>query len=134
VREVAVDRGFNAGPTNTALEDLHPTNVFIVGRQEPGSKRTQRRLRRYRTGSESRISHLKRRYGLDRSRLKGDEGRQIWTEWAIVWPTTPTRSPSGSGETLERLTGSEQTHSLRTGRARPLRGRFVLTSFPWQVS
>ncbi len=27
---------------------------------------------------------LKRRYGLDRSRLKGDEGRQIWTEWAIL--------------------------------------------------
>ena len=59
-----------------------PKNVFIAGRQEPGSKRTQRRLRRYRTGAEGRISHLKRRYGLDRSRLKGDEGRQIWTEWS----------------------------------------------------
>ena len=59
-------------------------NVFIAGRQEPGSKRTQRRLRRYRTGAEGRISHLKRRYGLDRSRLKGDQGRQIWTEWGIL--------------------------------------------------
>jgi transposase, IS5 family len=84
VREVAVDGGFNTGPTNTALEDLQPTNVFIAGRQEPGSKRTQRRLRRYRTGAEGRVSHLKRRYGLDRSRLKGDEGRQIWTEWGIL--------------------------------------------------
>ena len=83
-REIAVDGGFNTGPTNTALEDLRPTNVFIAGRQEPGSKRTQRRLRRYRTGAEGRISHLKRRYGVDRSRLKGDEGRQIWTEWAIL--------------------------------------------------
>jgi IS5 family transposase len=83
-REVALDGGFNVGPTNSALEDLHPTNVFIAGRQQPGSKRTQRRLRRYRTGAEGRISHLKRRYGLDRSRLKGDEGRQIWTEWAIL--------------------------------------------------
>ena len=89
-REVALDGGFNVGPTSTALADLHPTNVFIAGRQEPGSKRTQRRLRRYRTGSEGRISHLKRRYGLDRSRLKGDEGRQIWTECAILAYNTDT--------------------------------------------
>ena len=72
------------GPTNSALEDLAPEQVFIAGRQEPTSKRTKRRLRRYRTGAEGRISHLKRRYGLDRSRLKGDEGQQIWTEWAIL--------------------------------------------------
>ena len=83
-REVAVDGGFMPGPTNTALADLAPKTVFIAGRQEPASKRTTRRLRRYRTGEEGRISHLKRRYGLDRSRLKGDEGQQIWSEWAIL--------------------------------------------------
>ena len=83
-REIAVDGGFKPGPTNTAFENLSPQQVFIAGRQEPASKRTTRRLRRYRTGEEGRISHLKRRYGLDRSRLKGDEGRQIWTEWAIL--------------------------------------------------
>jgi IS5 family transposase len=75
VQEVALDGGFNVTPTNSALEDLAPTNVFIAGRQEPSSKRTAQRLRRYRTGAEGRISHLKRGYGLDRSRLKGDEGR-----------------------------------------------------------
>jgi transposase, IS5 family len=90
VREMALDGGFNTVPTNTALADCQPTHVFIAGRQEPGSKRTQRRLRRYRTGAEGRISHLKRRYGLDRSRLKGDEGRQIWTEWAILAYNTDT--------------------------------------------
>jgi transposase, IS5 family len=84
VQDVALDGGFNTGPTTSALENLQPKNVFIAGRQEPGSKRTQRRLRRYRTGAEGRISHLKRRYGLDRSRLKGDQGRQTWTEWAIL--------------------------------------------------
>jgi transposase, IS5 family len=89
-REVAVDGGFKPGPTNTALEPLAPKTVYIAGRQEPGSKRTQRRLRRYRTGEEGRISHLKRRYGLDRSRLKGDEGRRIWTEWAILAYNTDT--------------------------------------------
>ncbi len=90
IRDVAVDGGFKPGPTNTALADLQPKTVFIAGRQEPTSKRTTRRLRRYRTGEEGRISHLKRRYGLDRSRLKGDEGRQIWTEWAILAYNTDT--------------------------------------------
>jgi transposase, IS5 family len=83
-REVALDGGFHTELTNTALEDVAPKTVFIAGRQQPGSRRTQRRLRRYRTGAEGRISHLKRRYGMDRSRLKGDEGQQIWTEWAIL--------------------------------------------------
>jgi transposase, IS5 family len=90
IREVALDGGFKPGPTNTAFVDLGPKTVFIAGRQEPASKRTTRRLRRYRTGEEGRISHLKRRYGLDRSRLKGDEGRQIWTEWAILAYNTDT--------------------------------------------
>ena len=89
-REVALDAGFQPGPTNAALEDLAPKTVFIAGRQEPASRHTKRRLRRYRTGQEGRISHLKRRYGLDRSRLKGDQGRQIWTEWAILAYNTDT--------------------------------------------
>jgi len=83
-REIALDGGFMTGPTSHALTPLEPERVFIAGRQHPGSARTNRRLRRYRTGAEGRISHLKRRYGLDRSRLKGHEGQQIWTEWAIL--------------------------------------------------
>jgi transposase, IS5 family len=83
-KEIALDGGFNIGPTTQALEDLAPERVFISGRQQPGSKRTQRRMQRYRTGAEGRISHLKRSYGMGRSRLKGDEGQQIWTGWAIL--------------------------------------------------
>jgi IS5 family transposase len=83
-REAAFDAGFQPGPTNSALAPLTPKTVFISGRQQPASKRTTRRLRRYRTGAEGRISHLKRRYGLNRSRLKGAEGKQIWTEWSIL--------------------------------------------------
>jgi IS5 family transposase len=83
-REVALDGGFHTEPTTEALNGLTPERVFISGRQQPGSKRTQRRLQRYRTGSEGRISNLKRSYGLGRSRLKGDQGQQIWTGWAIL--------------------------------------------------
>ena len=83
-REVALDGGFNVGPTSQALAELAPERVFISGRQQPGSRRTQRRLQRYRTGAEGRISHLKRRYGLDRSRLKGHDGARTWVAWGIL--------------------------------------------------
>ena len=81
LREVMVDGGFKTTPTNTALEGL-ADEVHIAGRQEHGSRRTRRRRQRYRTGAEGRISHLKRGYGLRRSRLKGNEGHQIWDGWA----------------------------------------------------
>jgi IS5 family transposase len=83
-REVTVDGGFQTEATIETLSALTPKRVFISGRQQPGSRQTQRRLQRHRTGSEGRISHLKRSYGLDRSRLKGDEGQKIWTGWAIL--------------------------------------------------
>lgn len=85
-KEIALDGAFNVGPTRETLDEhsLEPDRVFISGRQQPGSKRTQRRLQKYRTGAEGRISHLKRGYALDRSRLKGDEGQQIWNGWAIL--------------------------------------------------
>ena len=81
--EITVDGGFTTNETNEALEGLADI-VHIAGRQEPGSKRTRRRRRRYRTGAEGRVSHLKRGYGLDRSRLKGNEGHQIWDGWATL--------------------------------------------------
>jgi transposase, IS5 family len=83
-REVALDGGFVPGPTIQTLAGVAPTRTFISGRAEPGSRRTRRRLARYRTGCEGRISHLKRGYGLRRSRLKGDQGQRIWTGWAVL--------------------------------------------------
>jgi hypothetical protein len=35
-------------------------------------------------GTAAPISHLKRGYGLKRSRLRGHEGQQIWTGWGIL--------------------------------------------------
>jgi IS5 family transposase len=58
--------------------------VFIAGRQQPDSRRTRRRLARYRLGCEGRISHLKRRYGLARTRLKDHRGTTTWVGWAIL--------------------------------------------------
>jgi IS5 family transposase len=83
-REVALDGGFERHVTADALQQLSPERVFIAGRQQPGSRRTQRRLGRYRTGAEGRISHLKRSYGMRRTRLKGHHGMQTWTGWSIL--------------------------------------------------
>jgi IS5 family transposase len=81
-REMVCDGGFQAGPTRDTVPE--PTSVFISGRHEPGSRRTRKRQARYRTGIEGRISHLKRAYGLRRSRLKGHDGQQTWTSWGIL--------------------------------------------------
>jgi IS5 family transposase len=81
-RELVGDGGFQPGPTREALPA--GTRLFLSGRHQPGSRRTRKRQARYRTGCEGRISHLKRRYGLRRSRLKGHEGQQTWTGWAIL--------------------------------------------------
>lgn len=82
-REVALDGGFQTSKTAEALAPLAPQRTFIAGRASPGSRRTKRRLARYRVGSEGRISHLKRRHGLRRSRLKGGEGERTWSNWAV---------------------------------------------------
>lgn len=82
-REFALDGGFGHLRTDEQLAPIAPKRTFIAGRTEPGrSRRTERRLARYRVGAEGRISHLKRGYGLRRTRLKGAEGERIWSGWA----------------------------------------------------
>jgi IS5 family transposase len=81
-RELALDGGFF--PIGVAEDMPGPDRAFISGRQSAGSRRTDRRLARFRVGIEGRISHLKRRYGLRRSRLKGHRGAKTWTAWAIL--------------------------------------------------
>lgn len=85
LRDAAVDAGFIPDQTTTALREVaaNALDVFIVGTPHPGSRRTRRRLARYRVGCEGRIAHLKREYGGGRSRLRGTTGAQIWTGWAI---------------------------------------------------
>jgi IS5 family transposase len=81
-RELALDGGFQPG---SVTEHLPPADrTFIAGRQSAGSTKTNRRLARFRVGAEGRISHLKRRYGLRRSRLKGHQGAKTTAAWAIL--------------------------------------------------
>jgi IS5 family transposase len=72
-REIIGDGGFMPGPTREAFPGLADEQIQLSGRHEPGSRRTRKRRARYRTGIEGRISHLKRGYGLRRTRLKGHD-------------------------------------------------------------
>lgn len=80
-REVALDGGFPTEAANTAFAE---SAVYIAGRQQPASRRPRRRLAGYRAGCEGRISHLKRGYGMRRSRLRGHDGARTWVGWAIL--------------------------------------------------
>ena len=82
--EAVFDAGFGILATRDALVDLG-TEVFIVGsRTNAGSRRTRRRLARFRVGCEGRIAHLKRGYHAGRARLRGAEGAAIWENWAVL--------------------------------------------------
>jgi transposase, IS5 family len=86
LKEIALDGGFSGGPTDDALADSRqqPQTVYIAGVREPASPRTRRRLYRYRAGAEGRVSHLKNRYGLRRSRLRGHGGQRAWCIWSTL--------------------------------------------------
>jgi transposase, IS5 family len=81
LREATFDGGFDPGQANRLLPE---TAVFVAGRQQPESRRPKKRLAGYRVGAEGRISHLKRSYGLRRSRLRGHDGARAWVGWGIL--------------------------------------------------
>jgi IS5 family transposase len=87
---VVGDRGFGTAANDQALEAL---GVRRVGRQRNGTpgkarlavERTRRfrRLRNWRVGIEARISHLKRAFGLRRTRLRRLGGARTWVGLGI---------------------------------------------------
>jgi IS5 family transposase len=81
LREVAFDGGFSPAQATELLPD---SAVFVAGRQQPDSRRSRKRLAGYRVGAEGRISHLKRSYGLRRSRLRGHDGARTWVGWGLL--------------------------------------------------
>jgi IS5 family transposase len=87
VRTVFADRAYGNETADAVLDELH-IGDRVIPRQGRGSPAEQtprwRRRYRHRAGAEGRISHLKRRYGLARSRLKGHEGAKIWAGYGVL--------------------------------------------------
>jgi transposase, IS5 family len=96
---VTADRGYGEKRVDDALHDLGVRTVVIPRKGKPGQarqaeehRRTFRRTIKWRTGSEGRISTLKRGYGWDRTRIDGTEGTRIWTGHGVLTHTTSSRS------------------------------------------
>src|SRR5262249_19211856 len=58
-----------------------------AARPTPPKKRWFRKGQKWRTGCEGRISVLKRRHGLNRSRYRGEEGMERWVGFGVVADT-----------------------------------------------
>lgn len=85
-RTVTADRGYGEASVDDALQELGVRHVVIPRKGKPGKARQAEEHRpafrkhvKWRTGSEGRISSLKRGYGWDRTRIDGTAGAQIWT-------------------------------------------------------
>jgi IS5 family transposase len=84
-RSVTADRSYGEPAIDRDLEALGVRTIAIPrkakispARRHAEHARGFRRLVKWRTGSEGRISYLKRAYGWDRTRLDGREGAAIW--------------------------------------------------------
>ena len=83
-RTVTADRGYGEAAVENDLHELGVRTVVIPRKGKPGKARRAhehrpafRRTVKWRTGSEARISTLKRQYGWDRSRLDHLDGARI---------------------------------------------------------
>jgi IS5 family transposase len=84
-RAVTADRGYGQAAVERDLHELGVRTVAIprqattsAARKALEHGRSFRRLVKWRTGCEGRISYLKRGYGWDRTRLDGRHGAAIW--------------------------------------------------------
>ena len=90
-RAVTADRGYGEAKVDQELTDLGVSTVVIPRKGKPAKARREhehgrrfRRLVKWRTGSEGRISYLKRRYGFDRTRLDDLAGAQTWCGLGVL--------------------------------------------------
>jgi transposase, IS5 family len=84
-RAVTADRGYGQAAVERDLHELGVRTVAIprqattsAARKKLEHSRGFHKLVKWRTGSEGRISYLKRGYGWDRTRLDGRHGAAIW--------------------------------------------------------
>jgi IS5 family transposase len=82
---VVGDRGFGSVANDRALAELGVVRIGLQRNGTPGKDRRAlersrafRRMRNWRVGIEARISHLKRSFGLRRTRLRRLAGAQTW--------------------------------------------------------
>jgi transposase, IS5 family len=90
-RLLATDAGFHSAKNQAAAQEKGVERVCIPNRSTKSAetkreqkKRWFRNGQKWRTGCEGRISVLKRRHGLNRSRYKGDDGIKRWVGLGVI--------------------------------------------------
>jgi IS5 family transposase len=90
-RLLATDAGFHSAKNEAAAQEKGVERVCIPNRSTKSADRKREQKKRWfrngqkwRTGCEGRISVLKRRHGLNRSRYKGDDGIKRWVGLGVI--------------------------------------------------
>ena len=90
-QQATADRGYGEAAVDRELEDIGVESVVIPRKGTPGKARQAvehspgfRELVKWRTGCEGRISHLKRRYGWNRSLADGRDRTATWCGYGIL--------------------------------------------------
>ncbi|MGH2375409.1 MAG: ISNCY family transposase [bacterium] len=88
---VAADAGFFSTENERVVQELGVKRVSVPSRNTKSAERRQHQKKRWfrkgqkwRTGSEGRISLLKRRHGLNRCRYRGHDGMQRWVGFGVI--------------------------------------------------
>lgn len=90
-RAVVADRGYGEAVVDAGLAQIGVKRVVIPRKGRPGAARQTvqrtrsfRKLVKWRTGSEARISCLKRDYGWRRTLTDGETGAATWCGWGVL--------------------------------------------------
>jgi IS5 family transposase len=90
-RLLATDAGFHSAKNEAAAQEKGVERVCIPNRSTKNAERKREQKKRWfrngqkwRTGCEGRISVLKRRHGLNRSRYKGADGMKRWVGLGVI--------------------------------------------------
>ena len=90
-RSATADRGYGEAKVEAELRALGVRHVAIPRKGRPGAQRQAvessrrfRKLIKWRTGSEGRISYLKHSWGWERTALDGIDGARTWCGWGIL--------------------------------------------------
>ena len=88
---VAADAGFYSAKNEAAAKEKGVKRVCVPNRSTKSAERRREQKKRWfrngqkwRSGCEGRISVIKRRHGLDRSRYKGDAGMKRWVGLGVI--------------------------------------------------
>lgn len=116
-RAVTADRGYGEARIETELEDMGVEKVAIPRKGRPGAARQEKqqsrpfvRLIKWRTGSEGRISSLKRSYGWSRTLTDSLSGAQTWCGLGIL---------THNAVKISSLIEDKHQRDTRRGRKRP---------------